>query len=175
MEHVSRNDHGRELAEDLGRRGVRLLVVVVLVEELSERRTGLQGLLGHQAGYEGQVCCRALAGLVAGSAAGAEGRHFAVHLFAHPKHSQKAGPFSDPRLKVDLPFHNRLARSFTGDVSAPPGRGRGGIKGRAGGCTSSGLASGLQNWASIPISCCDRTTAQPARQRSEPRPERGQT
>ena len=25
------------------------------------------------------------------------------------KHSQKAGPFSVARLKMDLPFHNRLA------------------------------------------------------------------
>ena len=29
--------------------------------------------------------------------------------FVHPKHSQKAGPFSVARLKTDLPFHNRLA------------------------------------------------------------------
>ena len=43
-----------------------------------------------------------------------EGRHFAVYLFVHTKHSQKAGPFSVARLKMDLPFHNRLA--FTGDV-----------------------------------------------------------
>ena len=38
-----------------------------------------------------------------------EGRHFAVHLFAHTKQSQKAGPFSVARLEMDLPFHNRLA------------------------------------------------------------------
>ena len=34
----------------------------------------------------------------------------------HTKHSQKAGPFSVARLKMDLPFHNRLA--FTGEVPA---------------------------------------------------------
>ena len=45
-----------------------------------------------------------------------EGRHFAVYLFVHTKHSQKAGPFSVARLKIDLPFHNRLA--FTGQVPA---------------------------------------------------------
>ena len=28
-----------------------------------------------------------------------QGRHFAVHLFVHTKHSQKAGPFSVARLK----------------------------------------------------------------------------
>ena len=38
-----------------------------------------------------------------------EGRHFAVYLFAHTTHSQKAGPFSVARLKMDLPFHDRLA------------------------------------------------------------------
>ena len=37
------------------------------------------------------------------------GRHFAVYLFVHTKHSQKAGPFSVARLKIDLPFHDRLA------------------------------------------------------------------
>ena len=34
----------------------------------------------------------------------------------HTKQSQKAGPFSVARLKMDLPFHNRLA--FTGGVPA---------------------------------------------------------
>ena len=33
-----------------------------------------------------------------------EGRHFAVYLFVHTKHSQKAGPFPVARLKIDLPF-----------------------------------------------------------------------
>ena len=45
-----------------------------------------------------------------------EGRHFAVYLFVHRKHSPKAGPFSVARLKIDLPFNNRLA--FTGEVPA---------------------------------------------------------
>ena len=33
----------------------------------------------------------------------------AVHLFVHTEHSQKAGPFSAARLKMDPPLHNRLA------------------------------------------------------------------
>ena len=33
-----------------------------------------------------------------------EGRHFAMYLFVHTKHTQKFA-----RLKMDLPFHNRLA------------------------------------------------------------------
>ena len=49
-----------------------------------------------------------------------EGRHFAVYLFAHTKHSQKAGPFSVARLKMDLPFHNRLAYSRVDRRSASP-------------------------------------------------------
>ena len=36
-----------------------------------------------------------------------EGRHFAVHLSVHAK----AGPFSVARLKMGLPFHDRLAYS----------------------------------------------------------------
>ena len=39
-----------------------------------------------------------------------------VFLFAHTKHSQNAGPCSVTRLKMDLPFHNRLAS--TGEVPA---------------------------------------------------------
>ena len=46
-----------------------------------------------------------------GGALRQEGRHFAVYLFVHTKHSQKAGPFSVALLKMDLPFHNRLAYS----------------------------------------------------------------
>ena len=38
-----------------------------------------------------------------------EGQHFAVHLFAHTKHSRKAGTFAVARLQMDLPFQNRLA------------------------------------------------------------------
>ena len=38
-----------------------------------------------------------------------EGRHFAVCLFVHTNIHKKAGPFSVARLKMDLPFHNRLA------------------------------------------------------------------
>ena len=45
-----------------------------------------------------------------------EGRHFAVHLFVHTEHAQKAGPFSVARLTMDLHFHNRLA--LTGEVPA---------------------------------------------------------
>ena len=45
-----------------------------------------------------------------------EGRHFAVHLFAHTTHSQKAGPFSVARLKMDPHLHNRLAS--TGEAPA---------------------------------------------------------
>ena len=45
-----------------------------------------------------------------------EGRHIAVHT----KHSQKAGPFSVARLKMDLPFHNRVAHNaFRGEVPSP--------------------------------------------------------
>ena len=49
-----------------------------------------------------------------------EGRHFAVYLFVHTKHSQKAGPFSVARLKMDLPFHNRLAYNRVHRRSACP-------------------------------------------------------
>ena len=49
-----------------------------------------------------------------------EGRHFAVYLFVHTKHSQKAGPFSVARLKMDLPFHNRLAYNRVHRRSASP-------------------------------------------------------
>ena len=49
-----------------------------------------------------------------------EGQHFAVYLFIRTKHSQKAGPFSVARLKVDLPFHNRLAYSRLHRRSASP-------------------------------------------------------
>ena len=38
-----------------------------------------------------------------------EGRHFAVYLVVHTKHSQKAVPLSVARLKMNLPIHNRLA------------------------------------------------------------------
>ena len=58
------------------------------------------------------------------SAAAPRGPHFAVHLSAHTQHSQKAGPFSVARLKMDLPFHNRLAynrvhRRRAGTLAAP--------------------------------------------------------
>ena len=46
----------------------------------------------------------------------AEGWYFAVCLFVHTKHSQKAGPFSVARLELDVRFHDRLA--FTGEVPA---------------------------------------------------------
>ena len=45
-----------------------------------------------------------------------EAQPFAVHLFVQTKHLQKAGPSSVARLKMDLPFHDRLA--FTGEVPA---------------------------------------------------------
>ena len=38
----------------------------------------------------------------------------------HTKHSQKAGPFSDARLKMDLPFHNRLVYNRVHRGSASP-------------------------------------------------------
>ena len=34
-----------------------------------------------------------------------------MDLSDYTMHSQKAGPFSVARLKMDLPFHNRLAYS----------------------------------------------------------------
>ena len=50
-----------------------------------------------------------------------EGRHIAVCLFAHTKHSQKAGPFSVARLKMDLPFLIvSRTTAFTGEVPASP-------------------------------------------------------
>ena len=49
-----------------------------------------------------------------------EGRHVAVSLSVHTKHSQKAGPFSVARLKMDLPFHNRLAYNRVPRRSASP-------------------------------------------------------
>ena len=48
------------------------------------------------------------------------GRHFAVHLFAHTKHSRKAGPFSVARLEMDLPFHKGIAYSRVHRRSASP-------------------------------------------------------
>ena len=48
-----------------------------------------------------------------------EGRHFAVYLFVHTKHSRKAGPLSVARLTMDLPFHSRLACNFTGGSASP--------------------------------------------------------
>ena len=48
------------------------------------------------------------------------GRHFAAYSFVHTKHSQKAGPFSVARLKMGLPFHNRLAYSRVHRRSARP-------------------------------------------------------
>ena len=38
----------------------------------------------------------------------------------HAPHSQKAGPFSVARLKMDLPFHNRLAYNRVHKTSASP-------------------------------------------------------
>ena len=51
-----------------------------------------------------------------------EDRQFAVYLFVHAKDSQKAGPFSVARLKMDLPLHNRLActREVPALLSDPP-------------------------------------------------------
>ena len=49
-----------------------------------------------------------------------EGQHFAVYLFVHTKHSQKASPFSVARLKMYLPFHNRLACNRVHGRSASP-------------------------------------------------------
>ena len=43
-----------------------------------------------------------------------------MHLFAHTKHSQKAGLFSVARLKMDLPFQNRLAYNRVHRRSASP-------------------------------------------------------
>ena len=40
-----------------------------------------------------------------------------MHSFVHTTNiAQKAGPFSVARLKMDLPFHSRLA--FTGEMPA---------------------------------------------------------
>ena len=49
-----------------------------------------------------------------------EGRHFAVYLFVHTQNSQKEGPFSVARLKMDLPFHDRFAYSRVHRKSASP-------------------------------------------------------
>ena len=40
-----------------------------------------------------------------------EAQPFAVHLFVQTKHLQKAGPSSVARLKMDLPFRDRLAHN----------------------------------------------------------------
>ena len=55
-----------------------------------------------------------------GSTFGEEGRHFAVCLFAHTRTSQRAGPFPVARLKMDLPFHDRLAYTRARRRSASP-------------------------------------------------------
>ena len=52
--------------------------------------------------------------------AGEEGWHFAAYLFVHTEHSRKAGAFSVARLKMDLPFHNRLAYNHVHRRSASP-------------------------------------------------------
>ena len=49
-----------------------------------------------------------------------EGQHFALYLFVHTKHSHKAGPISVARLKIDLPFQNRLVHSRVHRRSASP-------------------------------------------------------
>ena len=43
-----------------------------------------------------------------------------MYLFVHTKHSQKAGPFSVARLKMDCPFHNPLAHNRVHRTSASP-------------------------------------------------------
>ena len=42
-----------------------------------------------------------------------------THLFVHTKHSEKAGPFAVARLKMDLPFHNRLAYNRSQEKCQP--------------------------------------------------------
>ena len=71
---------------------------------------------GGSLGHRDRPACRAFGAAADGllesgssTSPSREGRHFAVYLFVHTKHSRKAGRFSVARLKADLPFHNFLA------------------------------------------------------------------
>ena len=76
-----------------------------------QRRAVLHSFYSHAATILPRMCWASGATYADPMQSGQEGRHFAVYLFVHTNHSQKAGPFSVARLKMDLPLSRVQPRS----------------------------------------------------------------